>query len=1291
MAKQADVELRIRSKDLSGKSVSKLTSDLNQLIEAQEQQRRGAAASSSALKQLESDFSNLGGVIRELSSRRALLDKLIGKKEDLAQAKTQVNALRVELAELMTMRTSGNFVGDIEKAITNVRKQLGGADSQFNKLGKVVAGLEDRLKGLGVGTENAESSLRELISVQDEAVVAQARTSVAIRETTAALQQEQAAARQAANAERERQAELAESIRFEQQRAEAARRFRMQEALATLGPALERDEAAERRMLAIRQRADAVEKRLADTRQRLADAAAGLTTQTDRARRSQDAFSDSGRKSLSFLQRQRGQLLSLAAAYFGVFEAINVGRRAIETDVARQGAMIRLQVAAKGDIAEAGREFQFVRDEADRLGQSLTPLANQYSKFKIAAEGAGQSADVTRQVFTNFSEAATVLQLSQENVDGIFRALEQSFSKGIVQAEELRGQLGDRLPGAFTKLASAIGVSNAELNKLLEQGKVSADVLPLLGEFLADEVAGQLPDATRNTRAEIERLKTAYDDFLVTIANSGLSDTIRQLSIDLRAFFASEDGKQFAQDIATAFATVVNAGRTLLGILGGPNGIISLVKVLIAINIARWAGSFVSSIGQGVRSLATMRTAMAATSVSAQSMGRAFALALGPIGVAVTLAAEAMLYFEARSEAAADAAEAQAQKIDELRRAHGDQLDSLVQLNEKELDAERQAYDTAKAKRAEAAARLRAAEAALAEVKAQGQLRIRGNVESYNNPEADRLLATIAKSREELVDLNTQMASFQSKQSRTSTAKARADKEASAANMEAAKRVAALQSELDAKGTAERLKNDKAYYNDFVGRMRDTAKFVSSISNERLDATLEDSFGKLQQQAARVRAEVAGIDFSGLNKDKDSDKAEKARLKAERAAERAEEKRIAIADKAKEALLKMDSDIAEARINNEAATTAEIEANLRLKLEALDADIAKRRSDLEALRREAEKFGTPAAVQDVDSAIGKLDDLRSAQVTSETRESRVKALEAAEQRVNDIVAQRDAQIELINIQREAGLKSEIAAQDQILEQRRLYADSIRQSVNDVLALIAAIAGSDPDLAKKLNLEGVKAQFEGINAEAQDLRSRGELLAQTYREDFAAGSADALATLGAGLADVIKGTGSLSDAFSSAADAFLNFAADFLINIGKMILQQIILNALQNSGSFGGLGGMVAGVMHSGGPVGGSKGMRMNVSPLVFAGAPRYHTGGFPGLASDEVPIIAQKGEEVLAKTDPRNALNGGGLQKAPDLKIINAVDSAQVVTEAMNRREGQQPIVNMIRARAGEIKQILGV
>ncbi len=70
-------------------------------------------------------------------------------------------------------------------------------------------------------------------------------------------------------------------------------------------------------------------------------------------------------------------------------------------------------------------------------------------------------------------------------------------------------------------------------------------------------------------------------------------------------------------------------------------------------------------------------------------------------------------------------------------------------------------------------------------------------------------------------------------------------------------------------------------------------------------------------------------------------------------------------------------------------------------------------------------------------------------------------------------------------------------------------------------------------------------------------------------------------------------------------------------------------------------GIYVDVAHSGGLVGESGFARRGISPAMFAGAQRFHNGGWPGLGSDEVPIIAQRGERVLNREESAAWSRGG--------------------------------------------------
>lgn len=108
--------------------------------------------------------------------------------------------------------------------------------------------------------------------------------------------------------------------------------------------------------------------------------------------------------------------------------------------------------------------------------------------------------------------------------------------------------------------------------------------------------------------------------------------------------------------------------------------------------------------------------------------------------------------------------------------------------------------------------------------------------------------------------------------------------------------------------------------------------------------------------------------------------------------------------------------------------------------------------------------------------------------------------------------------------------------------------------------------------------------------------------------------------------------------------------------------------------------------HTGGFVGGSNFTR-NVPAMAFTGAPHFQNGGLPGIGTNEVPVIAHKGEEILSANDPRNALNGGG-QGGGAVRIVNNVDPA-LVEDFMQSPAGEEVILNTISNNQGAVRSVL--
>lgn len=124
----------------------------------------------------------------------------------------------------------------------------------------------------------------------------------------------------------------------------------------------------------------------------------------------------------------------------------------------------------------------------------------------------------------------------------------------------------------------------------------------------------------------------------------------------------------------------------------------------------------------------------------------------------------------------------------------------------------------------------------------------------------------------------------------------------------------------------------------------------------------------------------------------------------------------------------------------------------------------------------------------------------------------------------------------------------------------------------------------------------------------------------------------------GFEDAIIG---LADSTETASQRMVNALRGIAEELARIGIRRTITVPLADAifgSADGGGGGFLSGLFHTGG-IAGSVGPSRRVSPLLFAGAPRFHSGGLVG--GSEVPAILRKGEEVLTENDPRHRRNFG--------------------------------------------------
>lgn len=181
---------------------------------------------------------------------------------------------------------------------------------------------------------------------------------------------------------------------------------------------------------------------------------------------------------------------------------------------------------------------------------------------------------------------------------------------------------------------------------------------------------------------------------------------------------------------------------------------------------------------------------------------------------------------------------------------------------------------------------------------------------------------------------------------------------------------------------------------------------------------------------------------------------------------------------------------------------------------------------------------------------------------------------------------------------------------------------------------------------------------------------------------------------------VRATVEGENALKAFGRAFMQMAAEFLIEIGRMIMMQAILNALMGGPTAnpgGGVGGGIADGInglfrHDGGPITKFGGTRKPI-PIgdLLESLPRFHNGGLPGLKNNEVLSVTEVGEEVITADDPRHTLNGGrGASPQVNLKNVNVFDASDMLDVALSDAAGQQVFMNFIGRNRNKIAGMLG-
>lgn len=164
------------------------------------------------------------------------------------------------------------------------------------------------------------------------------------------------------------------------------------------------------------------------------------------------------------------QVLLYGTAYKGLAFITSLPGQIINAAKGQQQFANAMQVATQ-ETGTFGKEMLFVDNVQRTFGLNLESTRTGFTRLFASMAPTGFDSGAIEKLFVGISAAAASLQMTPDKVDRVIYAFGQMASKGQIMSEELKGQLGDVLPGALALFAKAAGMSVKDFSKAMEDGQ----------------------------------------------------------------------------------------------------------------------------------------------------------------------------------------------------------------------------------------------------------------------------------------------------------------------------------------------------------------------------------------------------------------------------------------------------------------------------------------------------------------------------------------------------------------------------------------------------------------------------------------------------------------------------------------------------------------------------------------------------------------------------------------------------------------------------------------------------
>lgn len=1041
-----------------------------------------------------------------------------------------------------------------------------------------------------------------------------------------------------------------------------------------------------------------------------------------------DKLGGSGRESLSLFQRIRGEVLALTASFVGV--QAGVAALGSVLDVVKTDQAVRAQIAqTTNSPEEQAKQYAFLRAEAERTGFSFETVSKSYGLMARQALEYGLAQNTVNKLFSDGLTVGRSFNQSGEQLEGTFTALGQIFDKTTIQSEEFKKQLSNQgLAGLFPTLAKVMqdqGVKSIQdVQKAMENAQVPAAEIIKVFDALAKSGNVAFDQNMSGYAAKLNAFKTQLYEIQLQFAGGGFLDGVTQGLTALSAVLAKpetqENLKELGKDIGDIIAYTAQWATDTDNLQNILTAFEIYLSTKLLLTVVSLSGQILAFGTAGAEAAAGLTALGGASATFGTILGAA---TTGGVVTAVIALGAGLGYLLDKIPAVHDAMEELANM------SAWQQLMALGPGALVTLPTQTLAEGVAQAQYGD-------------EVEAGNKVVAAGDAyrQILNDINTKKKQGIALSQQEQKIadDVAAKYLALQIQQSVPGAPNAKkgangVDQDAAAADTERS----VAQAQIDATTSAAQKLQDAAQKKELKSR-----KDFLDLYTKQNQAAVDQATRTVTQLQAQFDKTGSTVDKAALTSAQNAQNALTAGIKAkadvdyananaaagkkqDAAVQAYETKRQSLHEQTNAQILAGDAKLAQ-------LTAKADDDSLDARLKKVDTEIAQEYSKYEvAIRKnndaitQGTKLGQDTSQLQADNvalkaAQDRLDLNKQIADQLATQQYFMDTANKDEQAINTKIQLRQAMLTSIQaLQKSGNITSEDATRaaktvdDNTLTGSGGIDDMFNKRIATNQAEIEdqiALGNATSEYTQKLELQN--AQLTANKAAIDATHATTSQFAQDINKIVSGDVVQGIDGIAKEIDALAQGTESWGEAWKNVGDIILNTIANTLVAIGEYIIKQQILNALKKqefisdqSGGGGG-GGLLSTVIsylgsssHTGGVVGMASSnvggaTPRNVSPAWFVGAPRFHTGGMPGLAPDEYPIIAQKGEEVITRQDPRNRLNGGASTSevgAPGgaTNVHFHADAPSFFSAGLQSRPGQKDMFAFFTANKQSLKSIL--